>query len=58
MITSRSSRELETSMLEKERGEGENNVFASFLPLFAEKEDVFSNSMPVYLLPKVGYFGE
>lgn len=30
----------------EERGERGNNTFASFLPLFAEVGDFFSNSMP------------
>lgn len=38
----------------EERGKGGNDNFASFLPLFAEKGDVFSNSMPINLLSEGG----
>lgn len=34
-------------------GERGNNIFASFLPLFAEEGDVFSNSMLINLLSEV-----
>lgn len=60
----RQSNQHETSVLEEgrgageERGKGGNDDFVSFLPLFAEKGDVFSNSMPITLLSDGGCIRE